>query len=349
VYSNATRAPNIGELFAGQSQTFPSGLTDPCEGITATSSGAVDAYCRSLPGVLTNIASNMGVFTYDNNTDRQSIEGFDGGNPLLNEETAKTLTAGFVWTPAFAPRLSVTVDYFRIEIEDGIALVPRQFIIDTCVNSLGTADVCSFITRENASPIRPRSPGTLFQVDSGPINAAATETAGVDLGVRWAHSFENGHLFNVGLNYTYLDTLTLQPLAGEPVQDNKGQLNGDGRLGAGFEHRANLSLGYQMGDFRASWRANYQSAVLDTLDLASSLLDPEENSVPSFMYHDLQVRYDFGGANEIGAYLGVDNVFDKKPPLINQNGASNITGTETAAESYDPIGRFIYAGIEFRF
>ena len=48
------------------------------------------------------------------------------------------------------------------------------------------------------------------------------------------------------------------------------------------------------------------------------------------------------------AILGIDNVFDKAPPLINQNGASNITGTETAAESYDPIGRFIYVGVQYR-
>ena len=38
VYSNATRAPNIGELYSGALQDFPTGLSDPCEGVTATSS-----------------------------------------------------------------------------------------------------------------------------------------------------------------------------------------------------------------------------------------------------------------------------------------------------------------------
>ncbi len=341
VYSSATRAPNIGELFAGQSQTFPSGLVDPCAGVTATSTGAIDNYCRSLPGFAQNIAANMGVFTYDPNRDIQSIQGFDGGNPNLDEETAKTLTAGFVWTPDFLPRFQLSIDYFSIEVEDAIQLVPRQFIINQCVNSLGTSELCAFITREPANPVRPRSPGTIWQVNSGPVNAASIETAGIDLASKWAHTFDNGNTFTVGLTYTYLDKLTLQPLPDEPVEDNKGQLNGDGRLGAGFEHRANLNLGYQIGGFRATWRTNYQSSIVDTL--------PATLPIPAYFYHDLQLRYSWGDDDQYAAYFGVDNVFDKKPPLVEQNFASNITGTETAAESYDAIGRFLYAGFTVKF
>jgi iron complex outermembrane recepter protein len=346
VYSNATRAPNIGELFLGPSQTFPSGLVDPCDGVGATTapsgtSAAVATYCRAQPGFAANIAANMGVFFTDPNRDYQSIEGFDRGNPLLNEETAKTLTAGFVWTPDFLPRFQLTLDWFDIEIEDAIANVPRQFIIDQCAGSGGSSDLCAFITREPASPIRARGAGTLFSIDSGPVNSAVIETAGIDLATKWAHTLENGHTFNVGLNYTYLDKLNLQPLAGAPVEVNKGQLNGDGRLGAGFEHRANLNLGYQIGGFKATWRLNYLSSIVDTL--------PDTLPIGAYTYNDMQVRYNWGDDDKYGVYFGVDNVFDKKPPLVEQNFASNITGTETAAESYDPIGRFMYVGLEFKF
>jgi outer membrane receptor protein involved in Fe transport len=346
VYSVATRAPNIGELFLGPSQTFPSGLVDPCVGVGATTappgtSAAVASYCRALPGFAANIAANMGVFFEDPNRDNQSIQGFDRGNPLLNEETAKTLTLGLVWTPEALPGLQVTLDWFDIEIDDGIANVPRQFIIDQCAESGGTSDLCSFITREPANPVRARGPGTLYNIDSGPVNAAVIETAGVDLGARWSYTFKNGHKFNTSLNYTYLDKLNLQPLAGAPVEVNKGQLNGDGRLGAGFEHRANLNLGYQIGGFKATWRLNYQSSIVDTL--------PDVLPIGAYVYNDMQVRYTWGDDDKYGIYFGVDNVFDKKPPLVEQNFASNITGTETAAESYDPIGRFMYVGLEFKF
>ncbi len=354
VYANANRAPNIGELFAGQSQTFPSGLTDPCEGVGATTApagvpSAVASYCRSLPGFAQNIAiaGNGGVFTYNDNSDRQSIEGFDGGNADLGEETAKTWTVGFDFVPAAVPGLSFTVDYFDIRVQDAIQLVPRQFIIDTCVNSLGTDTLCSFITRENANPLRPRSPATVWQVNSGPVNAGGIVASGVDLGTRYGFGFGNGHRLNVALNYTYLDKLTLQPLKDGEIENNKGQLDGDGRLGAGFEHRANLNFGYDAGRLKASWRVNYQSSIVDTL--GGGLLTDEDNSVPAYTYHDVQARYSFGADDMITAYIGVDNLFDKKPPPINQNGASNITGTETAADSYDPFGRFAYLGFELKF
>lgn len=354
VYANAVRAPNIAELYDGQSQTFPDSITDPCEGVTATTaptglSAAAATYCRGLPGFTENLAMNGGTFTLDDNADRQSIEGFDGGNAALNEEKARTWTVGLVVTPPAVPSLTATVDWYRIRIKDAIQLVPRQYIVDQCAASGGTTDLCDFITREGPAPVRPRSPGVVWQINSGPVNAAAIEAAGVDVGVRYNHKLANGHRFSTSLVYSYLDKLTLQPIAGEPIENNRGQLNGDGRLGAGFKHRANLSLGYSVGGLSASWRMNYQSSIVDTLGEDPDDPDSEYLKVKAYTYHDMQVRYDFGRDESYGVYVGVDNVFNKKPPVVDQNKASNITGTETAAESYDPIGRFIYLGVGVKF
>ena len=342
MYSVATRAPNITELYSAPGQTFPSGLTDPCDGVDAASTGSVADYCRSIPGIAAQIAAN-GAFVYDENLDLQSIEGEDLGNQDLKEEKGKTLTLGFVLTPAELPNFSMSVDYFHIKITDAITLLPRQVTINDCVNSLGTSPLCDLIVREDVNTPRPRTPGTVFTVDSPYFNAASIKTAGVDLGLRYA--FEFG--FTTALTYTYVDKLELRPAPGLPVEDNRGQLNGDGRLGAGFKHRAKLDLHYTLGAFDATWSATYQSKMKDTL--VDPALDPGPNTVGSYIYHDAQVRYTFGDEHKYAAYLGVDNVFDKKPPTIDQNGASNITGTETAAESYDPIGRFVYVGVELDF
>ena len=78
-YAKAVRAPNIGELFTGPSQTFPTGLIDPCQGVTATSTQAQAATCRADPGVALNIAQN-GTFTLTQ-ADRQGVSGFTSGNP----------------------------------------------------------------------------------------------------------------------------------------------------------------------------------------------------------------------------------------------------------------------------
>ena len=347
VYAKATRAPNIQELFEGASQTFPSGLTDPCDGVTATSTGEFDAYCRTIPGIAAEIANN-GVFEYDDNTDRQSIEGEDSGNPNLEEETAETWTIGLVLTPEFLPGLTLTVDYFNIEIEDAITLLPRQVSIDECIASSGTSSLCDLIVREGVTTPRPRTPGTVFQVNASPVNAAIIETRGYDLAARYSFDMEDGAL-DFALAYTYLSNLALQPSENLPVEDNKGQLDGDGRLGAGFEHRANASLTYTRGGLTATWRTNFLGRIRDTRIQDDSLLDGPENRISSFTYHDLQVRYAIEAQENYTLFFGIDNIFDKRPPLINQNGASHITGTETAADSYDPFGRAMYAGLEFEF
>jgi outer membrane receptor protein involved in Fe transport len=349
VYARASRAPNIGELFAGASQTFPSGLTDPCEGVTATSTRAVDAYCRTIPGIAQQIASR-GVFQYDDNLDRQSIEGEDSGNTDLDEERAKTLTAGVVLTPRFLPNFSLTVDYFQIKIKDAITLVPRQVTIDECAASAGTSPLCDLIVREVVGTPRPRTPGTVFQVDSFPVNAASIETRGIDVGARYRTNLGADSRIDLAVQYTYLDRLTLQPLEGLPVENNRGQLDGDGRLGAGFKHKANASATFTNGPFSFNWRTVYLSDIKDTLGPdEDSPLGDETNSVDDYWYHDIQARFTVGDARRLEFYVGVDNLFDKKPPVINQNGASNITGTETAADTYDPFGRNFYAGVSVKF
>ncbi|HEY0683971.1 MAG TPA: TonB-dependent receptor [Steroidobacter sp.] len=347
VYSVATRAPNIGELYQGANQTFPTGLVDPCEGVTATSTGAADAYCRSIPAIAEQIAAN-GVFEYTQ-SDIQSIEGRELGNPDVEEEEAKTWTVGVVLTPAFLPSFTASIDWFQIEIDDAITLIPRQTAIDECAFSGGTSERCALVTREDIGTPRPRTPGTLFNIDSNYINAASIKTSGVDVASSYTFDFASNQRLRFAVNYTYLDKLTLQSGAGEPVENNVGQLSGDGRLGAGFEHRAVGTINYGIGDFTATWRMNYLSKMKDTLIENGGDPDDEGNTVGSYVYHDVNLRYQFGAEQQYSVYLGVDNVFDKLPPVLNQLRASHITGTETAADTYDPIGRYGYAGLQVKF
>ena len=348
VYAKATRAPNIGELFQGLAQTFPPGIQDGCNNVTATSTRKSDhendVYCRTIPGIAQQIAAN-GIFVYNPNSDSQSIQGFDGGNPNLGEETARTTTLGVVFTPEFAPSFSASVDWFRVKIAKAITLVPRQTSVDQCVATGGTSPLCALITREPIGTARGRTVGTVFNINAFPVNAALIESSGIDVASRYRFEFGSSSL-DLGFAYTYLRKLNLTALTGLPTEDDRGQLNGDGRLGAGFKHRANLSATYAVGGFKATWRANFLSAMKDTLTANGPSLDPGDNKIEPYLYNDVQVRYNFGAAQNYDVFFGVDNLFNKKPPLIGQNGVSNVTGTETAADSYDPIGRFFYFGFE---
>ena len=345
VYSVATRAPNIGELFAGPNQTFET-VPDPCVD-AVTEAGAVGDFCRSIPGIAQQLATTGG-FEYTLG-DEQSMEGRNLSNPDVKEEEAKTWTVGVVLTPQAFRNFTVSVDWFQIKINDAIKLVSRDFILSSCVNSLGTDPLCSRITRENVGTPRPRTPGTVFSIDTLPLNAASIETSGVDVALGYALEFGAAQRLNVSLAYTYLDKLTLQQNPELPPENEKGQLDAPGRLGAGFEHRANLGLNYAWDRFSASWRMNYLSAIKDTLNENGPTVPPNVNEIGSVVYHAVQARYEFGADRAYAVYAGADNVFDKKPPVLGQDAQSEITGTETAADTYDPFGRMWYAGVEVTF
>jgi len=74
------------------------------------------------------------------------------------------------------------------------------------------------------------------------------------------------------------------------------------------------------------------------------------NTVPAYMYHDLQLRYMIGDTTKrnITVYTGAKNLFNKQPPVLPSGMASQVTGTETAADTYDVFGRFMYAGVEVK-
>ena len=189
----ATRAPNIGELYSPPSQTFPTGLNDPCSGVTATSTGPTAVVCRAAPGVAANIAANNGVFTRTQ-ADQQGISGFNRGNPALGEEEGNSTTLGLVYTPSgisFLKNTSFTADFFKIKVTDAIVSTPRQFILDQCYT--GNLQFCTFITRRPTA-VGANSAGSIQGIDSAVTNSGDLFTEGVDLTAAWADKLGPGRL-----------------------------------------------------------------------------------------------------------------------------------------------------------
>jgi len=338
IRAQSTRAPNINELYSPPSQDFPTGLNDPCLGVTATSSGAADAACRADPGVAANIAAN-GSFTLTQ-PDIQGISGFNRGNPNLEEEKGKSWTVGVVITPDNVPVLenfSFTVDYFKIEIDDAIVSTPRQFILDQCYT--GNAAFCQFITRRPAK-VGANSAGSIEFIDSAVTNSGGLGTEGIDVTVNYAQDIGPGR-FNARLAYTHLlDGYTI-PL---PKADEDPFA---GEVGAS-EDRAYLTLGYAVGDVAITWNVNYiGKAYLDDQFLAGFDFGPESVGIDAVTYHDVQVSWSPG--DTVQFYVGANNLFDEDAPPIVSGLPGNDTGTETDASTYDAIGQRFYGGVRVKF
>ncbi|MRV75579.1 TonB-dependent receptor [Duganella sp. FT92W] len=336
----STRAPNINELFSPPSQDFPS-VTDPCVGVTATSTGTYDVACRADPGVMANIQRN-GKFTLTQ-PDIQGVSGYNRGNPNLKAEKGKSSTVGIVLTPRSIPALSkftFTADYFKIDIEDAIVSTPRQYSLEQCYSGANPA-FCAFVTRWPTFTGN-TSAGAIRYSDTAVSNSGGKGTEGVDFTASWADRVGPGRM-SAHMAYTYVKTLWDKPLPTAEKDENAGEIS-DAQGSATPKHKAVLNLAYKWGAWGISSTTTYNGKVaLDDQFLKQYDLPARSISIGSKVYNDFQFTYALKKSTEL--YLGIDNAFDVKPPPIISGLPGNDTGTETNASVYDPIGRRYYFGV----
>lgn len=348
----STRAPNINELYSPPSQTFPA-VTDPCVGVTATGTDAKSVACRAAPGVSANIAANNGVFTL-NQSDVQGVSGYDRGNPLVQEEKGRSTTFGIVYTPRSIPMLSkftFTADYFDIKIAGAIVGTPRDYTLKNCYG--GDATMCGFITRRPAA-IGVNSAGSLSYIDSAVSNSGGLSTEGIDVTGSWVDNVGPGRL-NARVAYTYVKSNDTRALPNAEIDPSAGE------VGAA-KHKSSIILGYRIGAFNlVSNTQTISRSCIDDQYLANLRTAPDvpaspgvpavpgpkaaacSASVKAKVYNDFQLSYQL--KKQVELYVGLDNAFDTKAPLIPSGVPGNNTGVETNAGSYDPIGRRWYAGV----
>lgn len=341
VYSEATRAPNISELYSAPGETFPA-VIDPCDQAEGNGDGApltiaasaLPAACLANPAIAA-AAATAGGFTYST-AQIQTINGFEGGNPNLKAEKAKTLTIGGVFTPTFVPGFSLTLDYYRIKVDNAVGIIGQQTSLDECINGSGTALFCDNVFRNAA--------GRVTRIDALNLNVGSYKVEGLDIGGRYSHRFSDAFKLDLTGNWTHLLKQQQTSFKGGPVQDELGQLDcyECGRLGTGFKDKFNVSAKVTVGPVSLNWQTTYLGPVVDTLG-------PGAIRVGAFTYHDAQLRFEVDRDRKFAFYLGADNIFDKKPPLFTDTNVVTYPGTRTAAKTYDTFGRMLYAGVDFKF
>lgn len=341
--AQSTRAPNINELYQSPTQDFPTGLVDPCEGVTAGMTSPLAVNCMAAPGVQANMAANGGVFSLQQQ-DRQGISGYNAGNPDLKAEKGRSTTIGLVLTPRSIAPLSgatFTVDYFRISIADAIVATERQYALDQCYNA-GNPLFCSFIKRRPAA-VGNLSAGLIEYSDTAVTNSGGLGTEGVDLTAAWAGRAGPGRL-SARLAYTHLRKLWTQATPGPEDQRNNDVGEVTSSQVNAPRNKAVLNAAYKWRDFGLNWTATYNGPVaLDDQFLKSLEIAPGAVKIGSRTYNDFQLTYDL--RRSVQFYLGLDNAFNAKPPPIISGLPGNTTGAETDASTYDPIGRRYYLGL----
>ena len=113
-----------------------------------------------------------------------------GSNPLLTEETADSLTLGAVIQPRFIPGLSVSVDYYKIKVNDVITALAAQQIANLCYDSSSLNNpFCGLFQRNPGPGNTPQQfePGQIIEntlIQAG-VNFAAFKRKGIDINVAY--------------------------------------------------------------------------------------------------------------------------------------------------------------------
>lgn len=135
-YTKSFRAPAITELFLPISNSFVN-VPDLCSPANRNAGAAPTTRAA-------NCAAFLGAFPNATPLDAASatVPGRSGGNPILNNEVARSFTYGVIVQPRFVRGLSLTVDYISIKIDNPIANLTVTQIASACFDnaSFNTAD-----------------------------------------------------------------------------------------------------------------------------------------------------------------------------------------------------------------
>ena len=69
--------------------------------------------------------------------------------------------------------------------------------------------------------------------------------------------------------------------------------------------------------------------------------------IGAFDYFDLAVSADIG--EKYNVRLGVENVFDRRPPIVGSNANPQILPGNLVASIYDSFGRYMFVGVSAKF
>ena len=321
-YNRAVRAPNVAELFSVQALGLWSG-SDPC-------SGATPEYTQSQCANLHVTAAQYGNVTASPAGQYNAIF---GGNPLLDPEVADTYTLGVVFDPTDS--MTISVDYWRIEIEDTINNIGAVTIIEQC-GEFGI--LCGNVVRNDAGSLWQ---GTRGYVTDTTLNLGQNTWEGIDLAFNWGIDGLGG-TWTTNFIGTYMMTKEITPLPAVPesAYDCVGIISERCFPQPDWRHTASVSY-----DSNEWWSVTLRNRFFLGVDYDGTVdTIAQEQMSSNQSYWDLNGVFRFMGSHDI--VIGINNMFDEEPPMV---GDSLTTNANTIAGYYDTLGRYLYANVTFRF
>lgn len=327
-YGTSYRAPALFEQFQGSTSGFLSSNNDPCNNYGAAGVNPFRAAncARELPGQPNFLAtSGVAVLTQG------------GAQTGLFAETSDNWTVGTVFQPELPDGFgdfAFAVDYFSIEIENGVDQVGAANILTLCYNDpdfRAGGGFCNLVSR---------APGSnQLTVINSYTNIATQVVKGFDFNLRYTIDVGPGSL-RLNAEVTRYASQAGKLFPTDPLEEVNGTLNNPEMTGT-------FSGSYRLRE----WTFRYQLDWVDAMDSYAYVGLDEATSqfvldTDHYFLHRASVQYTM--EDDWSVTLGVRNIFDEEPPVIS-SGVYNIVGNAPLYSGWDYAGRQVFLNFSKQF
>ena len=336
-WATSFRAPDMQLVYAEGAASF-SGILDRYACRSGT--GAADGRgVRTIPQC--NVSGDPTIYTTQTTI---------AGNPLLEEETGESFTAGFVWD--VMDNLSFSADYYRIKLEDQALQLSSTFLLTNEANCrLGTFEdgspfpnsadsafcqnVFGLVTRQNGQPNAP-----IQRINSAYINAALTDTSGIDATMKYQLDTDRLGRFNLDLGYSLMLTNKFKQFESDPLVEFRDRLGNDTRS------RVRGTLGWNRDDwsvtlFGTRYGSVFSAAGAEGVNTAGGFYP---RRLKPYMLYNLTLGKRF--SENLSASFSVINLTNNQYRYDNSNTGYPFFEYYLGA---DPLGRRYSLSLSYKF
>ncbi|RYG14125.1 MAG: TonB-dependent receptor [Burkholderiales bacterium] len=341
-YATSFRAPDMQLVYAEGAASF---------------SSVLDEYsCRSGTGLgLTTGPRTRTQCNVANDPTIYQARTLIAGNPLLKEEEGTSFTGGFVWD--IVENMSISVDYWRIKLEDQATQLSSAYLLENeancrlgvdrtgapfpnAIDSSFCQNIISLITRQTGEP-GGSTDQRIDRINSAYINAALTDTSGIDATFKYRFDTDRMGSFRFDLGYSLSLTNKYKQFAGDELIDYR-----DDPIISDQRSRVRGSVNWSMNDwavtvFGTRYGSNGSFAAVDGTNTAGGTY-PER--LKPYMLYNLTVGKRLTPNLIVSG--SVVNVLDNTFRKDNSNTGYPYYDYTIGA---DPVGRRFAVTAEYKF
>jgi outer membrane receptor protein involved in Fe transport len=323
------------------------GIWEPVRGVRLRATRSRDIRAPNMFELFSLPASTQTFIADPITHANMNVTTFTGGNATLDPEVADTTTVGVVLTPDpawFGGNLSLSVDYYDVQVDGAIATLGGQTLVNRC--AAGLTEFCQFVTRDPAT-------GFVVRLDNVNLNLNSLIARGLDFEFLYSMNLEDFSLPGT-LTFRALAThnIALTTVDSAGVRTNRAGMNGypTGQLSGVPDWTVDMSLTYRSGPASVTVQTHslteglYDVTLIGPEDPGYSITLPNSintNRIPGRTYVHLSGSYQISEHFEL--FGSINNIFNTMPPPA---------PTAVAPYNpvlYDPTGRYFRIGVRASF